>query len=102
MGARDDNLPRAEVARREGLHGAFAVPIRLGADLLGVIEFFSDEIRAPDSELLETMDHLGGQIGQLKPGYYADIVAVRGSPLDDITAVERVSFVMKGGVVVRR
>jgi imidazolonepropionase-like amidohydrolase len=40
-----------------------------------------------------------GQIGELKPGYYADIVAVPGSPLDDITVVERVSFVMKGGVV---
>jgi len=42
-----------------------------------------------------------GQIGELKPGYYADIVAVPGSPLEDITAVERVSFVMKGGVIVR-
>jgi imidazolonepropionase-like amidohydrolase len=41
----------------------------------------------------------GGQIGELKPGYYADIVAVPGSPLDDISAVEHVSFVMKGGVV---
>jgi imidazolonepropionase-like amidohydrolase len=41
----------------------------------------------------------GGQIGALKPGYYADIVAVPGSPLDDISAVEHVSFVMKGGVV---
>ena len=40
-----------------------------------------------------------GQIGELKPGYYADIVAVPGSPLDDIRAVEHVSFVMKGGVV---
>jgi imidazolonepropionase-like amidohydrolase len=44
----------------------------------------------------------GGEIGALKPGYYADIVAVPGSPLEDITAVERVSFVMKGGVVERR
>jgi imidazolonepropionase-like amidohydrolase len=44
----------------------------------------------------------GNQIGQLKPGYYADIVAVPGSPLDDITAVERVAFVMKNGVVQRR
>jgi imidazolonepropionase-like amidohydrolase len=42
-----------------------------------------------------------GQIGELKPGYYADIIAVPGNPLDDITAVERVSFVMKNGVVVR-
>jgi imidazolonepropionase-like amidohydrolase len=40
-----------------------------------------------------------GQIGELKPGYFADIVAVPGSPLDDITVVERVSFVMKGGIV---
>jgi imidazolonepropionase-like amidohydrolase len=44
----------------------------------------------------------GGQIGQLKPGYYADIVAVPGSPLDDITAVERVTFVMKNGDVEKR
>jgi imidazolonepropionase-like amidohydrolase len=43
----------------------------------------------------------GGQIGELKPGYYADIVAVPGSPLDDITAVEHVSFVMKNGVVAK-
>ena len=43
-----------------------------------------------------------GQIGQLKPGYLADIVAVPGNPLEDITAVEHVSFVMKGGAVVRQ
>jgi imidazolonepropionase-like amidohydrolase len=43
----------------------------------------------------------GGQIGALKAGYYADIIAVPGSPLDDIGNVSRVAFVMKGGVVVR-
>ncbi|MGC9223308.1 MAG: amidohydrolase family protein [Terracidiphilus sp.] len=43
-----------------------------------------------------------GQIGELKPGYYADIVAVPGNPLDDISVVEHVRFVMKNGVVVRR
>jgi imidazolonepropionase-like amidohydrolase len=43
----------------------------------------------------------GGQIGELKSGYYADIIAVPGSPLDDIGVVKRVSFVMKGGVVER-
>jgi imidazolonepropionase-like amidohydrolase len=43
-----------------------------------------------------------GQIGALKPGYYADIVAVPGNPLTDITAVEHVSFVMKGGIVYRK
>jgi len=43
-----------------------------------------------------------GQIGELKPGYYADIIAVPGNPLDDISVVEHVSFVMKNGVVVRQ
>jgi imidazolonepropionase-like amidohydrolase len=42
------------------------------------------------------------QIGQLKPNYFADIIAVPGNPLEDITAVERVSFVMKAGSVVRQ
>jgi imidazolonepropionase-like amidohydrolase len=42
------------------------------------------------------------QVGQLKAGYYADIVAVPGNPLEDITVVERVSFVMKDGVVYRQ
>jgi imidazolonepropionase-like amidohydrolase len=42
-----------------------------------------------------------GQIGELKPGFFADIVAVPGSPIEDITAVEHVAFVMKGGVVMR-
>jgi imidazolonepropionase-like amidohydrolase len=40
-----------------------------------------------------------GQIGLLKAGYYADIIAVPGSPLEEISVVERVSFVMKGGVI---
>jgi imidazolonepropionase-like amidohydrolase len=40
-----------------------------------------------------------GQIGELRSGYYADIVAVAGNPLEDIRTVEHVLFVMKGGVV---
>jgi imidazolonepropionase-like amidohydrolase len=44
----------------------------------------------------------GGQIGELKPGYFADVIAVKGNPLEDISAVTRVSFVMKGGVLERR
>jgi imidazolonepropionase-like amidohydrolase len=45
---------------------------------------------------------MSGQIGELKSGYYADIVAVPGSPLDDISVVKKVSFVMKGGAIIRR
>ena len=40
-----------------------------------------------------------GQIGQLKAGFLADVIAVRGNPIDDITALKNVDFVMKGGTV---
>ena len=43
-----------------------------------------------------------GQIGELKTGYYADIIAVPGDPLKDITALQKVAFVMKGGVIYRK
>jgi imidazolonepropionase-like amidohydrolase len=43
-----------------------------------------------------------GQIGALQPGYYADIIAVSGNPLDDIATLEHVPFVMKGGIIFKR
>lgn len=43
-----------------------------------------------------------GQIGSLKPGYLADVIAVPGDPLQDISVLRKVSFVMKGGVVFRK
>lgn len=45
---------------------------------------------------------LGDRIGRLKPGMEGDLIAVRGDPLNDVRTLERVSFVMKGGVVYRR
>jgi imidazolonepropionase-like amidohydrolase len=42
------------------------------------------------------------QIGALKPGYFADIVAVPGDPLQDIGVLEKVVFVMKGGTIYKR
>jgi imidazolonepropionase-like amidohydrolase len=42
------------------------------------------------------------EIGALRAGYFADIVAVPGNPLEDISVVGQVSFVMKGGVVYRK
>jgi imidazolonepropionase-like amidohydrolase len=44
----------------------------------------------------------GGQMGELKAGYFADVIAVKGNPLEDLGALEKVVFVMKGGVVYRR
>ena len=43
-----------------------------------------------------------GQIGSLEPGYLADVIAVPGDPLQDVSVLQNVSFVMKGGVVFRK
>ena len=62
--ANDASFPRAPIAAREGLHAALGFPILLGGDVLGVMEFFSHEIRQPDHELLAMMATIGSQIGQ--------------------------------------
>ena len=41
------------------------------------------------------------QIGAIEKGKFADIIAVSGNPIADVTEMERVKFVMKGGVIVR-
>jgi imidazolonepropionase-like amidohydrolase len=41
------------------------------------------------------------RVGALEPGKFADLIAVAGDPLADVTLLERVGFVMKGGAVVR-
>ena len=61
---RDSNFPRAPLALREGLRGAFGFPILVGSDVWGVIEFFSQQIREADDELLRLASGIGGQIGQ--------------------------------------
>jgi imidazolonepropionase-like amidohydrolase len=43
-----------------------------------------------------------GQLGQLEPGYLADVIAVAGDPLQDLSTLQNVSFVMKGGVVYKK
>ncbi|HEY8185921.1 MAG TPA: PAS domain S-box protein [Pyrinomonadaceae bacterium] len=60
----DRNFPRAAVANREGLRGAFGFPILVGNDVWGAMEFFSPEIREPDDELLNLVAGISGQIGQ--------------------------------------
>jgi imidazolonepropionase-like amidohydrolase len=51
-----------------------------------------------NSELLG-MDH---RIGTLEAGKLADVIAMPGDPTEDITATERVNFVMRDGVIVKR
>jgi two-component system, sensor histidine kinase and response regulator len=61
---RDPNFPRAPIALKEGLHSAFGFPILLGGEVLGVLEFFSHQIRQPDTKLLNLLSAVGSQIGQ--------------------------------------
>jgi len=59
-----------------------------------------DALESAGSVAAESLG-LGDRIGTIAKGYEADLVAVEGNPLEDITAVRRVVFVMKGGKVYR-
>ncbi|MGR3173646.1 MAG: response regulator [Candidatus Scalindua sp.] len=59
----DPNFLRASIADKVGLHGAFGFPIIIGSEVLGIICFFSREIREPDKDLLDMMTAIGRQIG---------------------------------------
>jgi PAS domain S-box-containing protein len=61
---RDNNFPRAPAAAALGLHSAVGFPVLSGRQVLGVVEFFSREIREPDDDLLEMGITIGTQIGQ--------------------------------------
>jgi PAS domain S-box-containing protein len=60
----DENFPRAAVARSAGLRAAFCFPLQSPRGIVGVMEFFSRELRPPDARLLATMRTLGSQVGQ--------------------------------------
>ena len=61
---KDQNFPRAPSARTAGLRSAFAFPILCGDRFLGVMEFFSTDIREADDTLLNMFSSVGTQIGQ--------------------------------------
>jgi signal transduction histidine kinase/CheY-like chemotaxis protein/HPt (histidine-containing phosphotransfer) domain-containing protein len=58
------NFPRAAAAVKDGLHGAFGFPIVGPGGFLGVMEFFSTEMREPNAEMLALFEGIGGQVGQ--------------------------------------
>src|SRR5262245_8837100 len=60
----DAPFPRSVAAHREGLCGALALPLRSDDAILGVLEFFSPELREPDEELVPLLAGLGSQIAQ--------------------------------------
>ncbi|MGO9097349.1 MAG: amidohydrolase family protein [Bryobacteraceae bacterium] len=95
---------------------AAGVPIAAGSDVgpfphgtqarefVLMVKYGMTPLAALQAGTLNGAELLGwqGRIGALKPGHLADIVAVPGNPLEDIGVLEKVSFVMKGGMVYRR
>src|SRR6516164_4270156 len=69
----------------------FAVMVKLGLTPLQAIQAAT----VNDADLLGWSD----KVGVIEPNHYADIIAVDGDPVQDVTTLERVKFVMKGGVV---
>jgi imidazolonepropionase-like amidohydrolase len=72
----------------------FVLMVKYGMSPLAVLQ----------ADLINGAKLLGweGQIGSLEPGYYADIVAVPGDPLQDISVLSNVGFVIKGGTVYKK
>ena len=55
------------------------------------------------SALLDAMEaHVDKQVGSLKPGKLADVIAVSGDPIQDIKTLQSVAFVMKGGQIFKQ
>ena len=62
----DNNFLRTAVAKQVQLRSGFGFPILIGSEVVGVIEFLGKQRRLPDTELLEMIATVGGQIGQFQ------------------------------------
>jgi PAS domain S-box-containing protein len=62
---REANFPRRKQAEGCGIRAGFGFPVLAGADVVGVLEFFSPEPAEPDERLLEVMAHVGAQLGRV-------------------------------------
>jgi len=95
---------------------AAGVPMAVGSDVgpfphgtqarefVLMVKYGMSPLAVLQADLLNGSKLLGwdGQIGELEPGYLADVVAVSGDPLEDIGVLQNVSFVMKGGIVYKK
>lgn len=72
-----------------------------GKQFAYMVEYGMTPMQAIQAATVHAADLIGwpDDIGAIAPGRYADIIAVDGNPLDDVTVLENVRFVMKGGVI---
>jgi len=69
-----------------------------------MVKYGMTPLAALQADLLNGAKLLGWdeQIGVLKAGYFADVIAVQGDPLKDISVLQNVKFVMKAGAVYKK
>ncbi|MBI4465852.1 MAG: amidohydrolase family protein [Acidobacteria bacterium] len=74
-----------------------------GKQFAYMVEYGMTPFEAIQAATIHAAELLGwaDRVGAVEPGKFADLVAVEGDPLKDVTLLERIRFVMKGGVVVR-
>ena len=60
----DPSLPRSEIAAKAGVKGGVAFPLLTSSGVMGVIEFFANEERTTDRDMLELLRAVGGQVGE--------------------------------------
>jgi imidazolonepropionase-like amidohydrolase len=72
-----------------------------GGEFWSMVQLGLTPVQALQAGTLNAAELMGwsDRVGVIRPGMFADIVAVRGDPISDIHALEHVQFVMKGGVV---
>jgi len=63
--SKDANFPRAKLAKDIGVCSGFAFPIKIGSEITGVLEFFSEESLEPNFDMLEIMAQIGTQLGRV-------------------------------------
>ena len=78
-------------------------PLPQADEFEAMVKYGMPPAEAIKSATVQTADllGLGGEVGTLAPGKRADIIAVAGDPLADVTMLKRVGFVMKDGRVVK-
>lgn len=100
---------RARLSFKSGIRVAFGTDAGVyphgqnARELKVCVDLGMSPLRAIQTATVNAAELIGwaDRVGSVQPGHYADLIAVSGDPLQDVTELERVKFVMKGGAVHR-